>query len=173
MKVTTISTPIHDALGITSEVFASIEAEAQRIASIRYDSFITDIDALTVALYASHPSACAELLNLPPNDLRKLAAETAKGLHCNHCCIPHLASTGYFNDQLRTLLRIARDNSDHGSKLVPVFLTMLEHAEAHLLDCSLVDDLQVFLVLKDRSDDFLLLEQTNDEILVMPTIWRR
>ena len=173
MKFTIITLPIHDALGITNKTLAPIESEALRIADIRYDSFIEDIDALTVALYASHPSACAELLDLPPEDLRKLAAETAKGLHFNPCCIPHLASTGYFNEQLRSLLRIARDNSDHGSKLVQVFLTMLEHAEEHLLDCSLVEDLQVFLVLKDRSDGFLLLEQTDDEILVMPSIWRR
>ena len=173
MKVTTISTPIHDALGITNNAFALIEAKALSIAAIRYDSFIEDIDALTVALYASHSSTYVELLNLPSDDLRKLAADTAKGLYCNPCCIPHLANTGYFNDQLRTLQRIARENSDHGSKLVQVFLTMLEHAEELLLDCSLVEDLQVFLVLKDHSDGFLLLEQTDDEILVMPSVWRR
>lgn len=173
MKVTTISTPIHDALGITNNAFATIEAEALRIAAIRYDSFIEDIDALTVALYASHPSACAELLNLPPEDLRKLAADTAKGLHCNPCCIPHLASTGYFNDQLRTLLHIARENSDYGSKLVQIFLTMLEHQEEHQLDEHLVDELQHFLTLKDFSDGFVLFEQTDDEIFVMPCVWRR
>lgn len=173
MKISTISTPVHNALGITTEVSATIEAEVQRIAAIRFDSFIEDIDALTVALYASHPSACAELLKLPSEDSRKLAAEIAKGLHFNPGRIPHLANTGYFNDQLRTLLCIAREDPDHGSKLVQVFLTMLEHQEEHLLDRSLVEELQVYLVLKDRSDGFLLLEQIDDEILVMPSVWQR
>lgn len=173
MKVTAISTPIHDALGITNKAFAPIEAKAQRIAAIRFDTFIEDIHALTVALYASHPSACAELLDLPSNDLRKLAAETAKGLHFNPCCIPYLASTGYFNDQLRTLLRIAREDPDHGSKLVQVFLTMLEHQEEHQLDEHLVDELQRYVALKDRSDGFILFEQTDDDILVMPCVWQR
>lgn len=173
MNTTIITTPIHDVISITTDCFNSIEVEALRIAALRFDSFINDIDALTVALYASHPSAYAKLLDLPSEDLRKLAAETAKGLHFNPCCIPHLASTGYFNDQLRTLLRIARENSDHGSKLVQVFLPMLEHQDEHQLDANLVGELQKFLAIKDYVDGFVLFAQTDKECLVMPSIWRR
>ncbi len=173
MKTTIITTPIHDAIGISINTVAPIEAEALRIAAIRYDSFIEDIDALTVALYASYPSACAELLKLPSQDLRKLAAETAKGLHFNPCCIPHLAGTGYFNEQLRTLLRIARENPDYGSKLTQVFLTMLEHQDEHQLDNNLVVEIQRFLVMKDYSDGFLLIDQTDDECVIMLSCWAR
>lgn len=173
MNISIISTPVHDALGISATVAATTAEKAQRIAAIRYDSFIQDSDALTVALYASHPSACAELLNLPSDDPRKLAAETAKDLHFNPSHIPHLASTGYFNDQLRALLCIARNDPDHGSKLIQVFLTMLQHQDEHQLDGHLVGDIQRFLAMKDFTEGYLLIEQTDDEYIIMPSCWAR
>lgn len=173
MKSTVSTTPIHDAIGIPTDILSTIEPEVRRIASIPYDSFVKDIDALTVALYASHPSACAELLKLPDGDLRRLAAENAKALHLKPCAIPPLATTGYFSKQLSKLLLIALKCSDYGAKLAQVFLSMLSHAGEHHLDDSLITHIKCFFAVHDCTNDFLLIEQTDEEYVILPGLRRR
>ena len=79
MKVTIITTTVHDALGITT-VSASTEAEACRIASIDFASFLTNTDTLAIVLFSSHPSVCSQYLDFPEGDYRREAAERAQFL---------------------------------------------------------------------------------------------
>lgn len=163
MNVQLIPTPIHDATSITIDT-AAIEAEVQRIASIDYASFVHDIDQLTVALYASHPSACAQYLKCPVGDFRRTAAEKAKELHLTPSKVRPLAASGYFNQQLRALLKVAQEHSDHGAKLVQVFNCFLEHQCEYRLDSSMVGNLQRYLALSGIAKGFIIYEQTDDEI---------
>lgn len=172
MNISIVTTPTHVALGITT-VSASTEAEACRIASIDFASFLSNTDELAVAIYSSHPSICAQYLDLPEGDYCKDAAEKAKDLHLNPCKIPPLAARGFFNQQLRSLLTIGNYNSDHGAKLVPVFVCMLEHADEHRLEASLVDDIQRFLAKRDFVDGFAIIDQTLDTCTIMPSLWGR
>lgn len=172
MTISIITTPVHDTLGITT-VSASTEAEACRIAQIDFASFLSNTDLLTIALYGSYPSICAQYLDLPKGDYRKDAAEKAKDLHLNPSKIPHLAARGFFNQQLRQLLEIGNYNSEHGAKLVPVFACMLEHKDEHCLEASLVDDIQRFLAKRDFVDGYTIIEQTCDTCTIMPSLWRK
>ena len=157
----------------TYAVNKTVENEANRIAAIDYDSFIEDQDALCVALYASHPFACAKLLRLPQSAPRRCAAETAKALHFNPARIPGLAAEGYFEHQLRTLLEIARKNHDHGAKLVQVFVCMLEHQQEHLLSVAMTTELEKFIVMRGLRDGFLLVEQSDNEFQIVSVTLRR
>lgn len=145
----------------------SVEDEVRRIAAISYDSFIKDGDALIVAIYASHPSACAKLLRLPEGDPSRWAAAVAKALHFDLEMIQTLAAGGYFEAQLRTLLEIAQMHSDHGAKLAQVFVCMLAHRLEHRMSEALVDDLQQFVAMCRFRDGFVLVEQNDDECLVV------
>ena len=168
MKFTIVTTPIHDALGIAS-VSTSVEAEACRIAQLDFASFLADADLLALALYCSHPSICAQYLDLPDGDYRKVAAEKANTLSPGQ--ISQLACEGFFSRHLRLLLDIGRYNSDQGAKLVPVFACMLEHQKEYCLDDALVDDIQMFLTKRDFVDGYTIISQDNDTCCILPSIW--
>lgn len=173
MKITIITTPIHDALGVTAEVSAAIEAKVYEVAAIDFGSFITDVDTLAVVLHVSHPSVLEEYVYLPNDNACRLATEKALDWYEHPESIQSLVNQGYFTLQLRKLLTIAKADGLHGAKLVPIFTAFLEHSERYGLDHSLVHDLQMFLVLKDYTDGFLLIEQAEDECVIMPCCWRR
>lgn len=172
MNISVITTPVHDALGITT-VPASTEAEVRRIASIDFASFLTDTDTLAVALYGSHPSVYAQYFGLPEDDYRKVAADKAKILHLNPSKIPPLVHEGFFTRQLRFLLEIGNHNSDYGAKLVPVFAFMLEHRDEHHLNNELIGDIQRFLAKRDFVDGHLIIEETSDTCTVMLSTWQK
>lgn len=168
MYIEIITTPVHDALGITS-VSTSVEAEVCRIAQIDFASFLTDVDLLTLVLYCSHPSVYAQYLDLPNGDYRNVAAEKANNLSTGQ--ISQLASEDFFNRFLRQLLDIGRYNSDWGAKLVPVFACLLEHQKEYCLDDALVDDVQMFLTKRDFVDGYTIISQDNDTCCILPSIW--
>lgn len=172
MNIKIITLPVHDALGITT-VSTFTEAEARRIASIDFASFLPNTDMLAVALYCCHPSICAQYLGFPDGDYRKEAAEKAQTLHLKPSKIPPLARQGFFTQQLRMLLEIGNYNSDYGAKLIPVFAYMLEHAEEHCLDASLIGDIQRFMTKRDFVDGFVIIDQTTDTCTIMPSLWRK
>ena len=170
MYIEIITTPVHDALGITS-VSTSVEAEACRIAQLDFASFLVDADLLALALYCSHPSICAQYLDLPDGDYRKVAAEKANTLSPGQ--ISQLAVDGYFNYNLQLLLEIGNYHSDYGAKLVPVFAYMLEHQDKYHLSKELVDSTQRFLAKRDFVDGFVIIDQTADTCSVMPSLCGR
>ena len=172
MKLSVIYTPVHNALGITT-VSASVETEASRIAQIDFSSFLTDVDVLALALYASHPSLCAQYLPLPRTDYRRKAAYKAQTLHSNPSKLKKHILDAFFHRNLRVLLEIGHSNPDFGAKLVPVFACMLEHQEEHYLDALLVENMQRFLAKRDFLDGFTIISQTNDECCIMPSPWRK
>lgn len=173
MKITIITTPIHDALGVTAEVSAAIEAKVYEVAAIDFGSFITDVDTLAVVLRVSHPSVLEQYVYLPSSDARRVATEKALGWYEHPESVHPLVKQGYFTHHLRKLLAIAKAEDLHGVKLVPVFAAFLEHSERYGLDQSLVHELQSFLVLKDYIDGFLLIEQSEDECVIQPCCWQR
>ena len=173
MKITTFSTPLHDAFGITAELSASIEAKVQEIAAIDFTAFIMDFDTLTAVLYTSHPSLLSQYLHLPADDDRRLATEQVLDWHSSHECLQTLAAQGFFTRQLRELLAIAKADDLHGAKLAPVFSIYLHDPDRYLLDAALVSDLRMFLLLKSYTDGFHLVDQSEDECIIMPAFLRR
>ncbi len=173
MKNRMINIPVRPVNKIAVGAQLSVEDEVRRIAAISYDTFIKAGDALIVAIYASHPSACAKLLRLPEGDPGRWAAEVAKALHFNPELIPTLAAGGYFEAQLRALLEIAQKDIDHGAKLAQVFVCMLEHQQEHRLSEALVNDLQQFVAMCRFRDGFVLVEQNDDECRVVSVALRR
>lgn len=173
MNVTTISTPERNAYRIGADTLNRIQREAERIANIDLASFLSDVNMLAVALYASDPSLCASYLPFHKGDYRRRAAEKAKGLHLNPKRIPRLICDGYFHRNLRALLEIGNHNSDFGAKLVPVFACMLEHKDGHCLDPDLISDIGRFIAKRDFVDGFTIISQTVDNCCVMPSIWGR
>ena len=173
MKVTVISTPERDAYLLGKEGLNHMEYEAARIASIDLAAFLCDVDTLTVALYASHPSLSAQYLSLPRTDYRFQAVHKAQTLHTNMAQLRTQVRNGYFHRQLRVLLEIGHANSDYGAKLVPIFACMLEHREEHFLDDTLVENMQCFLVKRDFVDGFVIIDQTADTCCIMPSRWGR
>lgn len=173
MKNRMINIPVRPVNKIAVGAQLSVEDEVRRIAAISYDTFIKAGDALIVAIYASHPSACAKLLHLPEGDTGRRAAEVAKALHFNPELIPTLAAGGYFEAQLRALLEIAQKDIDYGAKLAQVFVCMLEHQQEHRLSEALVNDLQQFVAMCRFRDGFVLVEQNDDECRVVSVALRR
>ena len=110
---------------------------------------------------------------LPNSDARRVATEKALGWYEHPESVQPLVKQGFFALQLRKLLAIAKSEDLHGAKLVPVFAAFLEHSELYSLDPSLVYELQMFLLLTDYRNGFLLIEQTNDECVIQPCCWRR
>ena len=172
MNISIITTLTHAALGITT-VSASTEAEACRIASIDFASFLPNTDTLAIVLFSSHPSVCSQYLEFPEGDYRREAAERAQFLHLSSDQVVNLTLEGSFCRQLRLLLEIGHRNSDHGAKLVPVFAFALEHKDEFHLDVPLVDDIQRFLAKRDFVDGFVIINQTTDTCSIMPSIWGR
>lgn len=169
MKFTIVTTPIHDAFGITTELSPVITDKAEMIASVDLASFISDVDTLAVVLYTSHPSILASHVYLPSDDVGRLALEKALDWHTSPECIQSLSSQDFFTLQLRKLLAIAKADDLHGAKLVPVFVSFLEKSSQYHLARTIIDDLQRFLFFKNYTDGFLLLEQAEDECVIMPS----
>lgn len=167
-----ITTPVHDALGITT-ISASTKAEACRIAQIDFASFLTDTDLLMLVLYCSHPSIGNQHMSLPIDDYRREAAENAQCLHQTPDQVVSLAREGYFCHKLHLLLEIGNYNSDYGAKLVPIFSFMLEHRDEYYLGDKFVSNIQRFLAKRDFVDGFTIIDQTNEICYIMPSIWRK
>ena len=173
MNVTVLSSPERNAYRIGADTLAHIQCEAARIANIDLAAFLCDVDTLTVALYASHPSLCAQYLSLPRTDYRRKAAYKAQSLHSNMRKLRTHICDGFFHRQLRVLLEIGHANSDFGAKLVPIIACMLEHQEEHFLDDALVDQMQRFLAKRDFVDGYVIVTQTTDTCCITPSLWRK
>lgn len=145
----------------------ALDHEIDRIAAINYEDFISDIDMLTVAYYASHPTSWyLRCLKLPATDFRRHAAKRAMDLHANPEQIPSLVSTGFFSNQLEKLLTCAKRTPDHGAKLAQVFFCMIAHREEHQLTDSFVNKVWTYLEAKGYADGFLIKEQPFGEIVL-------
>ena len=129
MKVIVNSSIHHNVSSIGKEALERIQRDAERIVRIDFASFLSNIDLLTVALYASDPAVAAQHLRHPLCDFRRRAAHRAKMLHADPSKLTAQIRSGFFHRQLRALLEIGNHNSDFGAKLVPVFNYMLEHKE--------------------------------------------
>lgn len=171
MKVTVISAPIRKSSHLCQEHASRIESEAARIAAICLASFLTDVDVLAVALYASDPSLCAKYLTLPLDDPRKEAAEKAAELHRSPNLVTQLAQAGYFEHQLNALLAIGHRDPDYGAKLIPVFAFMMEHHQELCLSMSQIDAINRIVAIRDFADGFVLTEQTADTCCAMASPW--
>lgn len=145
----------------------ALEPEIERIAAISFEDFISDVDMLTVAYYASHPSLWyLQSIKLPVADFRREAAERAKDLHCHPEQIPALASAGFFSKQLRKLLDCAKHTPDYGAKLAQVFFCMIEHREEHQLSDSFVRKIWTYLESKGYASGFLIKEQPFGDVVL-------
>lgn len=173
MKITIVSTPHHNEYRIGHEALLRIQHEATRIANIDFASFLSDVDTLAVALYASHPSLCVQYLSLPRTDYRRKAAYKAQTLHSTPAKLRKHILDAFFHRQLRALLEIGIANSDYGAKLVPIFVCMLEHQEEHYLDADLVENIECFIAKRDFVDGFTIISQTTDSCCIMPSMWRK
>lgn len=159
MKTRKTTTAAYAANNNTHAPTTSVEDEANRIVEIDFDSFIKNRDALCLAFYASHPCTSAKMLRHPKGDARRRAAETARTLHRKPARVRRLVAAGYFEDQLRALLEIARKNSDHGAKLAQVFVCMLIHWMEYGLSEALAAELKEFIDMRVSHDGFLILAE--------------
>ena len=159
MKNRKTTTAAYAANNNTHTPTTSVEDEANRIVEIDFDFFIKNRDALCLAYYASHPCTSAKMLRLPKGDYRRHAAETARVLHRKPARVQRLIAAGYFEDQLRVLLEIARKNPKHGAKLVQVFVCMLVHWMEYGLSEALAAELEAFIKMRVSHDGFLILAE--------------
>lgn len=159
MKNRKTTTAAYAANNNTHTPTTSIEDEANRIVELEFDSFVKNRDALCLAYYASHPCTSAKMLRLPKGDYRRHAAETARVLHRKPARVQRLIAAGYFEDQLRVLLEIARKNPKHGAKLVQVFVCMLVHWMEYGLSEALAAELEAFIKMRVSHDGFLILAE--------------
>ena len=138
--------------------------EINRIAAIPLATFVADVNALTVALYAGDVEECVAYLALRGGDLRRVAAEEAKAFHFDMDKIQKAARRKYFENNLRKLLKIAATDSDAGAKLAQVFYCFLEHADEHHLSCALRSEMEAFLDCVGNRDGFVIKGQRGNEI---------
>ena len=159
MKNRKTTTAAYAANNNTHTPTTSVEDEANRIVELDFDSFVKNRDALCLAYYASHPCTSAKMLRLPKGDYRRHAAETARVLHRKPARVQRLVAAGYFEDQLRILLEIARKNPEHGAKLVQVFVYMIVYQQEHRLSEAIVDEMKKFIDMRVSHDGFLILAE--------------
>lgn len=138
--------------------------EINRIAAIPLATFVADVNALTVALYAGDVEECVAYLSLRDGDPRRMAAEEAKTFHFDMEKIQKAARRKYFENNLRKLLKIAASDSDAGAKLAQVFYCFLEHADEHHLSCALRNKMKTFLDYVGNRDGFFIKGQCGNEI---------
>ena len=135
--------------------------EIDRIASILFHKFITDMDMLTVALYAGHIDETVYCLHLTPGSVPQIAAEKAKAFHFNMDMIQDAARRGYFEKNIKKLLALGNSNADHGAKLVQVFCCFLEHAREHRLSKSIISQMKSFIKVQGQKNGFIIKKQEN------------
>lgn len=138
--------------------------EIERIAHILFHQFVTDVDMLTVALYAGHIDEAVYCMQLTPGSVPQMAAEKAKAFHFDMDMIQEAAWRGYFEKNIRKLLELGRSNNDYGAKLVQVFYCFLEHAREHRLSKSIIRQMKEFIQDQGSRDGFIIKKQANGEI---------
>lgn len=101
---------------------AGLGLNAQRIANIKLEDVIDDVNLLTVALCTSNLHLIARTLSFADEGENSyIAAHKALDIGWNPSIRERLAKDGYFTDGLRGLLELAERNSTVGSRLMPVF----------------------------------------------------
>lgn len=159
----------HNASCIGKEAIERVQRNAARISQIDFASFLTDTDALALALFASDLSLSAPYAHLPDTDWRKQAAEKATRLR-DPIYLSRQLHAGFFLYTLYRLVEIGNANSDHGAKLVPVFAYMLENKAKYCLGSTLVNQIQRLFAKRGFVDGYLMINQTAATCCVIPLV---
>lgn len=126
-------------------VVTAIEAEIQRITAIDLHTFITNHDALAVALYADDIDTCTELMDNAPTDIIASAACMAKGLQDDLWFIEENIKMGFFSEMAEKLLEIAETCYDYGARLSRVLFFFCCKAVEHNIDLEVCNSMRAFL----------------------------
>lgn len=104
-----------------------LAAKAQKIADMRLEDVIDDVDLLTVALATSNLTVVARTLSFSKEGEKcYIAAHRALDIGWNPSIREELAKRAYFADGLRRLLKLAEANPLVGSRLMPIFEEAVE-----------------------------------------------
>ena len=137
---------------------------AEDVATIKYKDFITDFDALAVALYGGDANEAVKYLALPPDDPVHIAAAKARDFRYDADGVRMAASLGFWEENLAKLLAVAKADPLHGAKLVQVFVHFLDRSDNYHLSPLLVTRLLCYVDKRAQRDGFLITRQNGDTI---------
>lgn len=141
----------------TPRTATALTAKAEDIMSYSLEGLIHEVQPLFTALYLSHPEEADRLRKAYPNSPEICGIVSDAILyHTDMNRLKRIVDKGFFEYELRYLLKLGMDVPIAGTRLSPIFHTALAHAEELGLSEDLQDDIEQFLEICRLRDGFVI-----------------
>lgn len=135
----------------------ALTAKAKDIMTCALEDLVFEVQPLFTALYLSHPEEADRLRKTYPNSPEICGIVSDAILyHTDLNRLKKIVDKGFFEHELRYLLKLGMDVPIAGTRLSPIFYTALEHAEELGLSEDLQDDIKQYLEICRVRDGFVI-----------------
>ena len=145
----------------------NLTAKAKEIMTCPLEDLVFEIQPLFTALYLSCPKEANRLLKMYPNSpaICSVANDTIM-YRADMDRLKRIVDKGFFQYELRNLLKFGMDVPIAGTRLVPIFFAALEHAKELGLSEDLQDDIKQYIELCKVRDGFVIVSASNENLVL-------
>lgn len=151
----------------TPRTVTALTAKANDIMSCALEELLYEVQPLFTALYLSCPEEADRLLKSYPNSPTICnIVNDAILYHTDMDRLKKIVDKGFFEYELRSLLKFGLDVPMAGTRLAPIFCTGLKHAKELKLSDDLQEDMKQFLELCKLRDGFIIASATGKNLVL-------
>lgn len=151
----------------TPRATTALTAKAKDIMTCALEDLIFEIQPLFTALYLSCPKEADRLLKMYPNSPAICSiANDAIRCRTDNNRLKRIVDKGFFEHELRSLLKFGMDVPIAGTRPSPIFHTALDHVEELGLSEDLQDDIKQYIELCKVRDGFVIVSASNENLVL-------
>ena len=151
----------------TPRTVTALTAKANDIMSCALEELLYEVQPLFTALYLSCPEEADRLLKSYPNSPTICnIVNDAILYHTDMDRLKKIVDKGFFEYELRSLLKFGMDVPIAGTRLAPIFCTALEHSKELKLSDDLQDDVKQFLDICKARDGFVIVSADTQNLVL-------
>ena len=151
----------------TPRTATALTAKAKDIMKCNLEDLIYEPQTLFAALYLSPPEEADRLRKMYPNSpVLCTIVNDAIRYHSDTDHLKRIVDKGFFEYELRYLLKLGMDIPNAGARLTPIFHTALAHAEELGLSYELQDDVKQYLEICRVRDGFLIVSANSKNLVL-------
>mgnify|MGYP003292463619 CR=1 FL=1 len=150
-----------------TRTITALTAVAEDVMSYTLEGFLREVQPLFTAVYLSPPEVAAHIWDFYPDsyELRNIVANAIL-YHKDMDRLKKIVSMGFFEYEVRYLLKFGMDVPTAGARLVPIFYTALEHAKELNLSDELQEDLVQYIELRRVRNGFTIVSATKENLVL-------
>ena len=151
----------------TPRTATALTAVAKDVMSYTLEGLLREVQPLFTAVYLSPPEVAARIWDSYPDsfELRNIVANAIL-YHKDMDRLKKIVSMGFFEYEIRYLLKFGMDTPTASARLVPIFYAALEHAKELKLTDDLQEDIAQFIELCKLRDGFVIVSATTEDLVL-------